>query len=132
MLARDGHLLGWLTRADVLMALSTQLRSSESEIETGAAAAELSAGYPDRPIHLPSTPLHGYELLELRVGADSPARERRVADIHWPAGATVVAVTQGREIRAARPDLELQAGERVIVLAPIEHDVASRQREATA
>jgi CIC family chloride channel protein len=57
-------------------------------------------------------------VLELTVLADSPARGRSVGEIDWPAGSIVAAVTQGREIHAAHPALKLQAGERVIVLAP--------------
>jgi CIC family chloride channel protein len=118
VLSRDGQLRGWLTRADVLRALTATLGSAEQEIEAGAAAAEFARHDPSAAIHMPSTPLRGYEILELRVYSDSPALGRRVGDIAWPPGCTVVAVTQGREIRAARPELELHAGERVIVLTP--------------
>ena len=62
--------------------------------------------------------MNGYELLELRILPGSPALGKRVADVHWPAGATVVALTHGREVHAARPDLPMQAGERVLILAP--------------
>jgi CIC family chloride channel protein len=117
VLSRDGHLRGWLTRADVLRALATTLASSEHEIEEGAAAAEYAVTDPSQAIHVPGTPLPGYEVLELRVLPDSPALGRRVVDVEWPKGCTVVAVTQGREIHAARPDLMLKPGERVIVLA---------------
>ena len=57
-------------------------------------------------------------MLELRILPGSPARGRRVGDVDWPPGCIVAAVTKGREIRAARTGLELQSGERVIVLAP--------------
>ncbi len=118
VLSHDGRLRGWLTRADVLRALETTLSSGEGEIEAGAAAADFAAKDPAAAIHIPSTPLRGYEMLELRILPDSPASGRRVADIAWPPGCTVVAVTQGREIHAAHPDLELHPGERAIVLAP--------------
>jgi CIC family chloride channel protein len=118
VVSRDGQLRGWLTRADLLRALATELSSSEQEIEEGAVAAEFAVADPSAAIHRPSTPLQGYEVLELRIFADSPARGRRVGEIDWPPGSIVAAVTQGREIHAGRPDLELQAGERVIVLAP--------------
>ncbi|HEX4035610.1 MAG TPA: chloride channel protein [Solirubrobacteraceae bacterium] len=117
VLSREGELRGWLTRADILKALATKLSSAEQEIEHGATAAEFAVHDPAAAIHTPSTPLHGFELLELRVFANSPAQGRRVADIDWPIGSTVVAVTQGREVHAAGPDLRLQPGERVIVLA---------------
>ena len=118
VVSRDGRLRGWLTRADVLRALATTLSSAEQKIEAGAEAAEFAVDDPAAAIHAPSTPLYGYEQLELRILADSPARGRRVRDIDWPDAAIVVAVTKGREVHAARPDLELQPGERVIVLAP--------------
>ena len=119
VLSRDGVLRGWLTRADILRALATKLSSSEEEIEEGAAAAEFALRDPSTAIHVPSTPLRGYQILELRVYSDSPALGRRIGDVAWPPGSFVVAVTQGREIRAARPDLELREGERVMVLTPV-------------
>jgi CIC family chloride channel protein len=122
VLSHDGELRGWLTRADVLRALETTLSSSEREVEAGAAAAAVAANDPHAAIHTPSTPLRGYEMLELRILPDSPAGGRRVADIAWPPGCTVVAVTKGREIHAAHPDLELHPGERAIVLAPSASD----------
>jgi CIC family chloride channel protein len=118
VISRDGELLGWLTRADVLRALATTLSSSENKIRDGAAAAEFAVTDPATAIRTPSTPLPGYEILELQIPPNSPARGRRVADIDWPTGSIVVAVTQGREIHAARPDLRLDPGERVMVLTP--------------
>jgi hypothetical protein len=102
----------------VLKALTSKLSSAEREIERGAVAAEFAVRDQSSAIHIPSTPLRGYEMLELRVFADSPARGQRVQDIDWPPDSTVMAVTQGREIHAASPELELHPGERVIVLAP--------------
>jgi CIC family chloride channel protein len=46
VISRDGQLRGWLTRADVLRALATELTSSEEEIEEGAVAAEFAAADP--------------------------------------------------------------------------------------
>jgi chloride channel protein, CIC family len=118
VLSRAGQLRGWLTRADVLRALATSISASEQETERGALAADFAATDPASAIHQPTTPLRGYETLELRVLPNSPARGKRVADIQWPRGCTVVAVTQDREIHAAHPDLQLHPGEHVIVLAP--------------
>jgi chloride channel protein, CIC family len=121
VLSRDGQVRGWLTRADVLRALATRLSSSEEEIQDGAIAADLAFKDRRAAVHDPSTPLRGYETVELLIPADSPARGRRVAEIRWPPGCIVVAVTQGREIHAARPDVQLQPGERVILLAPAQN-----------
>jgi chloride channel protein, CIC family len=122
VVSRDGELRGWLTRADVLRALATELRSSEVEIEAGAEEANFAVADPVAASHISSTPLPGYEVLELQIGPDSPARERRLGEIDWPSGSIAVAVTQGREIHAASPDLQLHSGERVIVLAPSARD----------
>ena len=134
VISRNGELLGWLTRADVLRALATTLRSSEDKIKHGAAAAEFAVADPAAAIHTPTTPLPGYEVLELQIPPNSPARGRRVADIDWPTGSIAVAVTQGREIQAARPDSRLHPGERLIVLAPTRantNNASGRPTDAT-
>jgi CIC family chloride channel protein len=131
VLSREGCLLGWITRADILRALATNLDASETEAQAGAAAAEFAVADPEAAAHTPSTPLRGYGTLELRIFPDSPALGRRVGEVDWPRGSIPVAVTQGREIHAAQPDLELQAGERVIVLAPVGH-AHGRQRAPEA
>jgi chloride channel protein, CIC family len=118
VLSHDGTLRGWLTRADLLRALTDTLASSEAQIEDGTIAADWAAGDPIAASHRPTRPLDGYELLELRVLAGSPALGKRIAEVRWPAATTVVAITEGREVRAARPDISLRAGERVLVLVP--------------
>jgi CIC family chloride channel protein len=118
VLSHDGVLRGWLTRADLLRALTDRLASTEEQIEDGAAVADWAADDPIAASRRPTRPLSGYELLEVRVPAESPALGERIADVHWPAGTIVVAITHGREVRAARPNLRLRAGERVLVLTP--------------
>ena len=129
VLSRDGQLRGWLTRADVLRALATTLSSGEDEIKEGVAAASFAHQDPSAAIRVPTTPLHGYEILELQIRPDSPARGRRVVDVKWPPGCVVVAATQRREIRSIRPDVRLEPGERVFILAPVGHD-DSKKAEA--
>jgi CIC family chloride channel protein len=119
VLTHDGQLRGWLTRADILAALTTKLATSETEIREGAAATEAAAGPAQSMGLTPTRPLPGYELLEVRVQPDSPALGRTIAEVHWPSGTAVVAVTHGREVHAAAPELRLQSGERVLVLVPL-------------
>jgi CIC family chloride channel protein len=118
VLSHDGVLRGWLTRADLLQALTDRLESTEEQIEDGATVADWAADHPIAASRRPTRPLNGYELLEVRVPAESPALGKRIADVHWPAGTIVVAITHGREVRAARPNLRLRSGERVLVLTP--------------
>ena len=119
VLSHDGQLEGWVTRADILRALTTKLESTEQEIRDGAAATEATTGSSPATGPTPTRPLPGYELLELRVNPDSPALGRRISEIHWPDGSAVVALTHGREVHAAAPELRLHPGERVLVLAPL-------------
>jgi CIC family chloride channel protein len=116
VLSRDGRLRGWLSPADVLRALAGTLGSRE-ETEKGAAAAEFAVEDPTAAIHTPSTPLEGYELLELQIDAGSPASGRRLGELALPPGATGVAVSDGDGVRAADSDLRLAPGARLIVLA---------------
>ncbi len=119
VLSHDGqHLRGWITRNNVLSALTERVASSSREIEEGALAAEFSLEDPRSRVHVPNMPLLGHRIIELTVGADSPALGRRITEVPWPPDCRVVAVTQGREVIAAHRDSELRSGERVIVLAP--------------
>jgi CIC family chloride channel protein len=119
VLTHDGQLQGWLTRADILSALTTKLATSEREIRAGAAATAAGSGSAPSTGPAPTRPLPGYELLEVRVQPDSPALGKTIGEVHWPAGSAVVAVTHGREVHAAAPELRLQPGERVLVLMPL-------------
>ena len=121
MISHDGqHLQGWITRHDVLRALRRQ-RAGVHRARSSAApiAADFAVRRPAKPLaHTPSTPLSGYEIVEITIGPGSPALGRRVDDIAWPPGSLIVALTHGREIIPLRNDTELHAGERVTLLAP--------------
>ncbi|HEX4110752.1 MAG TPA: chloride channel protein [Solirubrobacteraceae bacterium] len=112
----EQRLCGWLTRNNVLRVLEGRVLEALADMDQGPATAHARAQ--TAPVQVPSTPLQGYELVELVVGGDSPALGRRLDEVPWPAGCRPVAVTRQREILAAREDLELDAGERVILLAP--------------
>jgi CIC family chloride channel protein len=76
------------------------------------------------------TPLDGYMTVEIRVDAGSPARGRRIGELELPPGALPVAVSDGREIVAARPEKQLAEGDRLIVLAPTASDMPSEPAPA--
>jgi CIC family chloride channel protein len=128
VVSHDGReLRGWITRQDVLGALADRVSASAHEIERGAVAADVGFADPEAHAHVPPTPLAGYRVLELRIDGTSPALGQRVGDLEVPDGAAVVAVTEGREMVAARPERRLEEGDRVIVLAA---SVDSESREA--
>jgi CIC family chloride channel protein len=112
------HLQGWITRQDVLQTLATSVSSSATEIEHGAIAADFAAQDPEALAHTPSTPLSGYEIVEITITPESPALGRHAGNISWPPGSLIVAVSQRHHIVPVRYDTELHAGERIILLAP--------------
>jgi len=112
------HLTGWITRADVLQTLANSMSSSAAEIEHGAIAADFAVQDPKALAHTPSTPLSGYEIIEITITPESPALGRQAGNIAWPPGSLIVAIGEGHEITPVRNDTELHAGERIILLAP--------------
>ncbi|HET8977007.1 MAG TPA: chloride channel protein [Solirubrobacteraceae bacterium] len=112
------QLQGWITRQGVLRALAERVLESSQATRAGAVAADFGHEDPERQAHTPSTPLAGYEIVDIRIDEDSPARGRRFEEIDWPAGAFVVAVRRGDDIETPKPGDVLRRGERVIVLAP--------------
>ena len=112
------HLRGWITRGDVLRALAGSLQDARRTAEAGAVAADFGADDPEAAAHRSSAPLDGYEIVELNITPGSAAAGRRIADVDWPDGAIVVAVTDHGELVTPPVDAELHAGERVVVLMP--------------
>ncbi len=124
VLGPDGHhLRGWVTRRDVLSALAERVSSQPGEAVAGTLATEVNADA--ARAHLPTSPLPGYDVVEVTIGGGSPALGSRLGQLAWPRGCIVVAVTEGRDVIAPRPDIELRAGERVVLLAPAHHPAPS-------
>ncbi|HEY2443308.1 MAG TPA: TrkA C-terminal domain-containing protein, partial [Streptosporangiaceae bacterium] len=62
------------------------------------------------------TPLAGYQVTEIVVGADSPAAGRALGTLTWPPGWTPVAVLHERTVRDPDPGLTLRPGDRITLL----------------
>jgi CIC family chloride channel protein len=125
------HLNGWMTRRDVIRAIAQNLSASASQAEKGTLAAEFAIDDPESHVHEAPNPLEGYEVIEITIGSRSPQLGRRFADVPWPLGSVVVAVTEGSEVIAPRSDSELCVGERVILLAPTSDDTRTPQESDT-
>ena len=118
VLSSDEHYLkGWITRRNVLHAVNERLGSAASEAERGILAAEFSETDAAARLHKPSKPLQGFDLFEIPVSASSPIVGRRVAEVEWPSGSVLVAVSENHELVAPRTDALLLAGERIVLLA---------------
>jgi CIC family chloride channel protein len=116
------HLIGWMTRRDVIRAIAQNLSASASEAEKGTLAAEFAIDDPQLHVHDAPNPLEGYEVIEIAIRPGSPQVGRRIADVPWLPGSVVVAVSEGSEIVAPESHSELSVGERVILLAPTADD----------
>jgi CIC family chloride channel protein len=117
------HVQGWITRHDILDALAQTVRSSDRSIDRGALAADFATDDPALAARRSSTPLTGYQIVEITIDTTSPALGRQVNDITWPPGCLVVAVTD-REMRSSSSaDPVLLDGERIVLLAPAAQDV---------
>ena len=119
VLAHDEHTLqGWVTREDVMRTLVERARASARDIERGAEAAEFAVKEPHKQVHVPTTPLDGYEILEITISPQAPACGRRLSEMRWPAGSSVLAASEGHKLIAADADIELRPGQRIVLLAP--------------
>ena len=95
VLSPDGqHLRGWVTRHSVLRVLAERVDSSAREAERGRLAAEFSEKDAASRLHVPPTPLEGYEIVEVTIGPESPALGRRIGEVPWPPGSIVVAASE--------------------------------------
>jgi chloride channel protein, CIC family len=112
------HLQGWITRHNILDALAQSVRSSERSIEHGAIAADFAVDDPSLVSHQANTPLTGYRIVEITIGANSPALGRRVEEISWPPGCLVAAISESDARVTSSRDTVLRDGERLVLLAP--------------
>ena len=130
VLSPDGrHPRGWVTRHSVLGVLAERVKSSQREAEQGRLAAEFSDKDAASRVHIPGSPLEGYEIVELTVRAGSltvragsRGAGKRLREVNWPPGSQVVGVSERHELVTPRSDLHLRPGERVALLAPIKRD----------
>ncbi len=119
VLSHDEHTLqGWVTREDVMHALVGRVQASVCEIERGAEAAEFATREPHKQAHIPTTPLDGYEILEITISAQATACGHRLGEVSWPAGSSVLAASEGHKLIAPHADIELHPDQRLVLLAP--------------
>jgi len=120
VLSHDGQQLrGWITRQDLLRALGDRVTASTPEIERGALAAEFAIDDPESRVHVPTTPLQGYRVVEMTIGPGSPASGRRAGELDLPAGFVLVAVGEDGKTVAPQDNIQLHPGDKVVVLAPV-------------
>ncbi len=116
MLSGDGRQIqGWITNQSVLETVADQIGGS-----TPPQASTAGQANPDwqRGQSEPPGPLHGYGVLEVSIGPDSPAAGQPLGKLSWPPGSIPVSVLRRRRHQEADPDLTLTEGDRVSLLVP--------------
>jgi CIC family chloride channel protein len=108
---------GWVTNNRVLQAIAQQLHSSQAQAGKGQLAAEWARPDPEAALHEPSTPLRGYQILEIAIDEGSPGAGQALRTISWPPDVTPVSVLHNRRLRDPGPDLVLRPGDRITLLA---------------
>ncbi len=119
VLSTDGQQLqGWVTATNVLQAVAhymsaPQVAPASSNLATGPARPDPEAAQLDAP-----EPLHGYRVVEVTVGQNSPAAGQPLGETAWPQGWVPVSVLDDRALRDPDPVLTVAPGDRINVLVP--------------
>jgi chloride channel protein, CIC family len=119
VLSDDGqHVQGWITNPSVLQAVTRQINTSRAQTTRGQLAADWALPDPAASLQEPSTPLSGYQILEISIGDDSTATGSTLGAVTWPPGWTPVSVLHNRRLHSPDPRLTITAGDRINVLVP--------------
>jgi chloride channel protein, CIC family len=122
VISADGQRIeGWVTNASVLQALARQFSTGRAETARAQLAADWGHEDLESSLCEPPSPLPGYRVAEITIGADDQASGQRLGDVAWPAGSVPVTVLRAGRLRIAAPDIVLRAGDRVSVLAAAPH-----------
>jgi chloride channel protein, CIC family len=116
VLSTDGEQLqGWITGQNVLQAIAHHINNAQAAAQAHMGAASV---LPDPQTARAPTPLHGYQILEVTVDADSPAAGHPLGETTWPPGCVPVSVLDNQTLRDPDPNLTLAPGDRINLLAP--------------
>jgi CIC family chloride channel protein len=127
VLSGDGRQAqGWITNDSVLQAAAREIGNSPPRAPRAPAPPMARASHPAAPPE-PPTPLPGYQVLEVTIGADSPASGRPLGTVAWPPGCIPVSVLRHRSVQEPDPGLTLVPGDRISLLTPRTASTASGQ-----
>ena len=101
----------------MLQAIARHIGTAQAGTAQPQPAAEPALHGPRRDLHQAPTPLHGYQILEVTIDADSPAAGHALGEITWPPGYIPVSVLDNHTLRDADSALTLVPGDRINLLA---------------
>ncbi len=117
VLSEDGRLVeGWITNNRVLQAVARQIYTAAPQATQAQLAADWATPDPATSLTEPSTPLPGYQMLEITVREGAPAAGTKMSEVTWPPGCIPVAVLHNRKMRDPDPGMTLNPGDRIISL----------------
>jgi len=116
VLSTDGRQLqGWITNGSVLQAVAGEIGTSPQR----AAGPPSNGAAPRHGTAQPPTPLPGYQVLEITLAPGSPAAGQKLGAVAWPPGCIPVSVLRRRGLQEPDPELTLEPGDLVSLLAPM-------------
>jgi chloride channel protein, CIC family len=117
VLSDDGRQIpGWVAAPDVLRAIAREITTAQAQTAQAQVTADWDHADPSSLPRHPPTPLPGYQVTEITVTAGSPAAGRKLREVTWPHGSTLVSVLRGHQLRPPDPDITLAADDRVSLL----------------
>ena len=119
VLTEDGrHIEGWITTQSALEKVTQELGSPRPPIAARELADALTDGQPTNPA-APSTPLTGYQIVELTITPKSAHIGQKLSTVGLPAGYLAVSFTRANHVGDPSGDVVLRKGDRINLLARI-------------
>jgi chloride channel protein, CIC family len=117
VLSADGRQIpGWVAAPDVLRAIAREITTTQAQPAQAQVTADLDHAGPSSLPQQAPTPLPGYQVTEITVTAGSAAAGRKLHQVTWPRGSTLVSVLRGHQLCPPDPEITLAAGDRVSLL----------------
>jgi chloride channel protein, CIC family len=116
--ADRSRLEGWVTKADVLKALTERINAANAEAGERALAAQIGVDHPLAAVERPSDPLEGYSLVVIEMGDDLDAVGRPFDELELPPGSRLVGVVHMGDLQVPKGEDVLHPGDDLVVLMP--------------
>jgi CIC family chloride channel protein len=117
VLSEDGrHVEGWITNQSALEKVTQELGSTRMSPPAGRPASTPPMS-PKAQDTSPSTPLTGYQIVEVMITASSTRVGQKLSAVRWPQEHVPVSFARGSHFRNPDPETILRVGDRINLLA---------------
>jgi len=114
----EQQVMGWVTYHDVLRSMAERMSEAEADTVSASLAAEWAVPGGSALVRVPSLPLEGYDLVEVRLSGSEANQARRVQDVVLPFGGIAVAVRRDGKTAVANCDDPLYVSDVLLCLIP--------------